>query len=460
MLLTDLLARIRPLNLSAACFILSAATLGHALQISSGTYHPDALWWVAVAFGLCAAGTLSHRVSTGWSDASQQVATWLLAGGVLWNLVQLLVNDRPGDAIVPATSLVPFRTGVMVVGLLVAAGVSGVRIARRAWFPLVLTVIALLGIWMLRVSPAPGIDVIVVHHEAIEAFLHGHDPYRISFPNIYGDNWKYYYNPAVVFGDRIGFGFPYPPASLLLAIPGHVFFGDYRYSELGFLIASAALIGYSRRHLMARLAAVLLLTTPRGFFVLEQGWTEPIAIFTVALTTFLLMEGPMRASWSAGLMLATKQYLPFTGLAVLRALLLDRRRLTHAVLVIGLVGAATILPFALWHPNSFLRAVVWLQTLEPFRTDALSFLIWADRSGYGRGNFLWAVGAAVIAAVLSLLTTRNTPSGFAASASITMFAMFALGSKAFCNYYYFVIAAMCIAIAAFTVPGEDEVVRP
>lgn len=456
--MTDLLARVRPLNLSAAAFAVSATTLGHALQISSGTFHPDALWWVGVAFVFCLAGTLLHRVSVGWSVTGQQVATWVLGGGVLWNLYQLFMNERAGQAITSDASLLPFRVGVLALGVLVVAGLSGLERLKRPWFPLALVVVALLGIWMLRVSPSPGIDVVVVHHEALEAFLHGHDPYRISFPNIYGDDWKYYYNPSVVFGDRIGFGFPYPPASLLLSIPGHVFLGDYRYSELGFLIAAAALIGYGRRHLMAKLAAVLLLTTPRGFFVLEQGWTEPISVFTVALTTFLLMDGPVRASWAAGLMLATKQYLPFTGLAVLRSLLLDRARAGRMIAIMAFVGAAAILPFALWHPNSFMRSVVWLQTLEPFRTDALSFLIWADRNGYGRGNFLWAVGAAVIAAVLSLFTTRNTPSGFAASASITMFAMFALGSKAFCNYYYFVIAAMCIAIAAFTTPGEDEVV--
>jgi hypothetical protein len=104
-----------------------------------------------------------------------------------------------------------------------------------------------------------------------------------------------------------------------------------------------------------------------------------------------------------------------------------------------------------------MRAVVWLQTLEPFRTDSLSFLIWADRNGYGRGSFLWAVGAAIAAAVISLVTTRNTPSGFATSAALTMFAMFALGSKAFCNYYYFVIGAMCCALAVFPGPGEHEI---
>jgi hypothetical protein len=38
-----------------------------------------------------------------------------------------------------------------------------------------------------------------------------------------------------------------------------------------------------------------------------------------------------------------------------------------------------------------------------------------------------------------------------------MFAMFALGSKAFCNYYYFVIGAMCIALATFAGPDQEDV---
>jgi hypothetical protein len=451
--LTDLLAHLRAFNVSASSFAISAAALGHALQISNGTFHPDALWWLSVAFGFCVLGSTSHRFAATWSQTGMRTAAVLLAAGVLWNVQQLLTT-RPGVYIAGTTSLLPFMTGVAVIGALVLLGISGWPAARRVWFPLVLMVSTLLGIWMIRASPYPAIDVVVVHKEAMDALLHKHDPYRISFPNIYGADWKYYYNPSVVFGDRIGFGYPYPPASLILAIPGYVFFGDYRYSELGFLIASAALIGYSRHHLVAKLAAVALLTTPRGYFVIEQGWTEPIAIFVVALTTFLLMEGPLRASWAAGLMMATKQYLPFTGLAVLRALLLDPPRWTRAILLIVLTGALCVLPFALWHTNSFLRSVVWLQTLEPFRTDALSFLIWADRNGFGRGTFLWAVGAAVAASVVSLFTTRNTPSGFAASAALTMFAMFAFGSKAFCNYYFFVLGAMCCAMAA--VPGPDE----
>lgn len=454
--MTRLVTWFSGVNVPAACFAASAAALGHALQISSGTYHPDALWWVSVAFALALAGTLLHRTAGSFSRVGMAIATVLLAAGVLWQVKQLL-TARPGVYIPDDVSLTPFYAGVAVEGLLVVLGVARLAFARRVWFPLVLATHLLLGVWMIRVSPTPGIDVAVVHREAIEAFLHRHDPYRISFPNIYGDEWKYYYNPAVVFGNRIGFGYPYPPPSLLLAIPGQVMFGDYRYAELGFLVAAAALIGYCRRHIAAPLAAVLLLTTPRGFFVIEQGWTEPITIFMLALVTFLLMEGPLRASWAIGLMLATKQYMPFIGLASLRAVFLDRRRATMTLFVIAFVAAAATLPFALWHVNSFMRSVVWLQTLEPFREDSLSYLIWAARNGWGHGSFLWAVGAAIVAAVLSLLTTRNTPSGFATSAAIIMFAMFAFGSKAFCNYYYFVIGALCCAAAAFTAQGEQEV---
>ena len=447
--------RLRSLNPTAASFALGTATLGHAIQIASGNFTPHALWWMGLSFAFCLFGALTHRFARSLSSDGARLVEVLLMLGIFCNVTQLLTT-RPGSDITDDVNLVPFFAGCMAIYALALLGVSKVGFARRWWFPAVLLVGLLLGIWMFHASPNPPIDVVVVHNEAMDAFLKGDDPYRISFPNIYGDDWRYYYNPAVVFGNRIGFGYPYPPPSLILAIPGYVLFGDYRYSELAFLIGGLALIGYSRRHIGAKLAAVMLLTTPRGFFVLEQGWTEPIALFLLALTTFLMMEGPVRASWAAGLMLATKQYLPFTGLAVLRSLLLDRRRWKTALFVIILTGAVCILPFAFWHPNAFMRSVVWLQTLEPFRPDSLSFLIWADRNGYGRGSFLWAVGAAIIAAIVTLFTTRNTASGFAASAALTMFAMFALGSKAFCNYYYFVIGAMCIAIAAFPGPGEDE----
>ncbi len=89
---------------------------------------------------------------------------------------------------------------------------------------------------MIRATPDPYIDVVEVHKEAIEALIHHRDPYRISFANIYENaESQKFYNPEAVIGGRLAQAYPYPPPSLLLAVPGHVLFGDYRYSELALL---------------------------------------------------------------------------------------------------------------------------------------------------------------------------------------------------------------------------------
>jgi hypothetical protein len=235
-----------------------------------------------------------------------------------------------------------------------------------------------------------------------------------------------------------------------------VLFGDYRYSELALLVAAGALIGFLRRGVSAKLAAALLLTTPRIWFVIEQGWTEPVALFMLALTVFLLVRNPIAAGWTGGILAVTKQYLGFAGLAVLRTMLIRPRQWKWLGLGILIGAAAVTLPFALWHPNAFMRNVVWLQALEPFRIDSLSYLAWAARHGMGSGTFAWAIGAAVAAAFVTLVTTRNTPEGFAASVLMITFALFAFGSKAFCNYYFFVIGALCCAIAAFPLASRQD----
>ena len=61
-----------------------------------------------------------------------------------------------------------------------------------------------------------------------------------------------------------------------------------------------------RRRARARssvtLAAALLLTQPRGFFVLEQGWTEPIAVMMLAVTVFGMSRKRAVAAWAGGLL--------------------------------------------------------------------------------------------------------------------------------------------------------------
>lgn len=443
-----MLGRIKLLNVSAVSFVLSAIALGYALQIANGFFNMEALKWLTGALLLCSLGAITQRRSLFLSRESVVMVSVLLTAGIAWQLFVLHTN-RPGVYQTGRESIATFKWLIVCQGIFVLLGLLPLRRLRPLWFPAVLVTGLGLGMWMIKASPEPYIDVVVVHKEAIDALLDDRDPYRMSFANVYSrEDAARFYNPEALIGDRVAFGYPYPPASLLLAVPGQLLFGDYRYAELLFLIAAAALLGYSQPTLVAKLSACLLLTTPRVWFVVEQGWTEPIALFTLALTVFLIVRNPIAAGWAAGLMAVTKQYLGFSGLAILRLLLLRPRQWHWAALGAVVAACAITLPLALWHPNAFMRSVIFLQTKEPFRIDSLSYLSWAAQRGLGQGSFLWAVGAATIAAVLSLFTTRNTAAGFATSIALTTFMMFAFGSKAFCNYYFFVVGALCCAVAA------------
>jgi hypothetical protein len=446
--LNRVLTYLRGFNLPAVCFAVTVIALGRALQINNGFFSPDALWWLTLGFIACLLGVVLHRTTSTMSRASAVAVSTILVAGIAWQLEQLFV-DRPGFYLRDDASLAVFRGGVVAQAVCIACGVANIRPLRRLWFPGLLAASVFLGVWMIRATPDPYIDVVEVHKEAIEALLHHRDPYRISYANIYENaESRKFYNPEAVIGGRLAQAYPYPPPSLLLAVPGHVLFGDYRYSQLALLLIAAALIGFSGG-MPSLLAAAALLTSPRVWFVIEEGWTEPVAVFLLALTVFLMARVPIAAGWTAGLLAMTKQYFGVTGASFIRLMFVRPRQWPWTAFGMSFAAAAVTLPFALWHPNAFMRNVIWLQTREPFRADSLSYLAWAAVHGMGQGSFLWAIGAGIVAAIICAAATRNTPAGFAASIGLTTLAFFAFGSKAFCNYYFFVIGALCCAIAAY-----------
>jgi hypothetical protein len=316
---------------------------------------------------------------------------------------------------------------------------------RRFWFPMLLATHFVLGVWIIRASPSPHIDVVVVHREAIGALAHGRSPYAIDFENIYGPD-SGFYNPTAVQGGRVAFGYPYPPLSLILAAPGQLLGGDYRYAELAAWIGAAALVGFANIGVVPKLGAALLLMQPRGFFVIEQGWTEPLSLLMLALTVFAIARKPRFAAWAGGLLIVTKQYLAI-AIPLLWRFATTRPRASSFLLRVAIVAAAVTLPFALMNARAFYESVLVLQTREPFRLDSLSYLSWAARHGFGQGSFVWAIVAAAVGLAMTMLVTPNSASGFAASLALSAFLAFAFGSKAFCNYYFFVAGAMCCAIA-------------
>ena len=426
------------------CVVASVAALGRALQIANGFYDDRALTWLTVAFVFAIVATVIWRVAPrGPLDEG-----WLLlvtAMAVAWQIVALLTT-APGMYLDARANTGLFKVGVIAEAVVIGIGAASKGKLARAWFPALLALHVALGVWMLRSSPSPRIDVVTVHRAAFDALSEGRSPYDISFENIYGPN-SGFYNQQLLEGDRVMFGYPYPPLSLLLAAPGHFIAGDYRYAQLAAWIVAAALIGYMAPSLFAKLAAALLLTQPRGFFVLEQGWTEPMVLLLLTMTAFVMTRRPDLAQWPGGLLLATKQYL-LLGAPLLWRFARRRQHPWRFFLAAVAVVAFVTLPLALWQPRAFVDSVLLLQMREPFRLDSLSYLSWAARHGFGAGSFIWSIGAGAVALTAGVLMTPNTSAGFALTLALSAFATFAFGTKAFCNYYFFVVGALCCAGAA------------
>ena len=438
----------------ASAIGVAAVAVGLAIHFRDGEYTPLAMLLVTlaiIAMGIAICLHVRVRNMNRWLES-------VLLAGILLQLIILFISwpgvDLPHRGKWP---LLPFQAGVAIALLLIAISNAGVKVAKF-WFPLLVLTQFLLGIWMVHSSPHPHIDVWVFQQEAAKELLHGHNPYAMTFPDIYHSTLPGYpqqvYGPGLVVNDRLQFGFPYPPVSLFLATIGYAIAHDHRYAQVLAIALSGALIGYSRPGLIAKLAAALLLFSPRVFFVLGRAWTEPFTIMLLAATVFLARRHSKLLPLALGLLIATKQYM-ILALPISFFLLRNEWRWRDWIDLLWksiAIACIVTLPLALWDWHAFWKSTVTVQQLAPFRWDALSYLVW-----YGfRGHLVtepftaafWSSLAALTALGLSLWRSPRSPAGFAASLAFISLAFFAFNKQAFCNYYFFVIGAICCAIGA------------
>lgn len=429
---------------SASAMALGAIALGAALQINFGQYHPASLMLLAVVL-VCAMLSLT-RVSL------PPVMTILSAGLAIQVALLLICNPLATLTVSSASTLLPFRVGVVVGGIFALRAIR--HDSRAALFGL-LGVHFLLGLWVLHVVPMPKVDVAIFQKEATAALLNGHNPYAMTFANPYADAARVY-GPGTFANGRLLFGYPYPPLTLLMILPGHLL-GDFRLIQLLATTLTGALIAFARPGRIATLAAALFLSTPRGFFVLEAGWTEPLVVVLLAAVVFLACRSSRWTLLVAALLLVSKQYLVFAlplMIGLTPGLFKDRRRIAISMLVAGTVS----LPIAMWDLPAFMHSVVTLQFHQPMRADALSFLPWTiGVTGLAIPGWIGLL-AAVGAVVVALRCCEKSPARFASAVAFVFLIFFATNKQAFCNYYHFVIGAMCCAIAA-SQPGESIEMR-
>lgn len=323
--------------------------------------------------------------------------------------------------------------------------VSEISIRRLLWFAL--SVFFILNFIVLRLQH-DAIDVIIFENDSARSLLHGKDPYGqdVTHRDLYGSEHPFY-APGISENGRVHVGFPYPPLTILWTIPGYIL-GDVRYTFLFAVGLAAMLMFYMAPNLNGFIAALCLLFVPETPFVLKEGFTDPLAVVTLATTMVFALKAPRLMPFALGLFLVSKQY---SILAVpLSALLLRKfswdeyfRLLASSIAVVAVIT----IPFILWDPQGLWWSLVGFHLVSPFRPDGLTFssLLAAHR-------FIpipqWFVLLSVLLATwLCFKVAPHTPAGFAGSLALVSLLFFALNKQAFCNYYFFCEGALCLSLA-------------
>ena len=227
---------------------------------------------------------------------TMHLGAWFVVVAVLTLLLAVWVVVRRAPLAVPAVAARRFERSVFllltVVGLLgaialvpsrldaagrwalvAAVGASGVALVVAAWTERRRLMLAA-GIGYVAALALSAhlavvhLDVLTFHDGAARALLHGISPYGITYPNPFdARETQAFYGSGLATPDRILVGYPYPPVSLLLVLPGYVL-GDTRFAMVAAVaVTSLVLHRYVSRSAvaptwLASAAPVLLLLMP------------------------------------------------------------------------------------------------------------------------------------------------------------------------------------------------------
>ena len=426
--------------------LLAHALLAVALIISYGHDHHAAVLLTAGSVGAVGASLWAVKKGSR-SPGAGPVATWCVALGS--TLAGLL--DMPGSSIEGGAARAAYLALASCAVALVASyapelggrapGHPRIAACRRV---MMFAVALGLGAWMLRASPAPPIDVWTVHQQGARALLHGHSVYAAGAIDT---------EDTHTFARRIDV-YAYPPLNAILTAAAYAVTGETRWAQLVAILAGAACLwGLSRRvtrhAALPDLFAACLLFHPRGLFVLEQAWGEPLALPFLGGFALAATVGRSRlAAVLLGLLCALKQHF----LLYLPALALVPQIGVPGALIALATVAATYVPFVLATPTGLWDAVVVHHLRNPFRGDSLSLTAMLADFGVALPSWLGMAASLASVGVLPWLPRRLGPLLMASSLTFLLF--FVLGRQAFCNYYYLVGATWLFAGAALGEAGS------
>ena len=434
--------------------------LAVAVFADNGAFHPLILIPLTVAFLLAIDAVIHPRTrSTG---GRLLVCLLILSWGMTFfrppDFSEIAVSAKSGGFSIPVPMAQFLFFALTLAGLLVVLYGLLRKASRRQLLGL-LILFFLAGVLVIKGVPDPDIDVHWMQQAGARSLANGENPYGIVVPNLYSAE-----DTLMFFGDErpVLDAYPYPPVSLLVTAAGWLLAGDVRWALLAaqllcalFIWRLARLRGHSDRSALGLVGLWLL--HPRGLFVIEMSWTEPL-MCAAWMGLILAMTGRPRPKHRAvvvamGLFLSAKQN------SILLMPWLMERRWNKTILMGGVLAALACLPFVVWSLHDFLADVVLFQLHQPFRPDALGLpALIALITGWQTPTWLslaaWAAGTSWVLHRGKIRNERDMVRAWAFTAVVSYFILFILAKQAFCNYYYFV--GLLLIVAAATGNPNDE----
>lgn len=429
--------------------LLAAFSIGQAIQSSNGAGSPDAFRWLTATL-LALLGGLAFGAA--FQRPCPRVDWVVRAVGAVCVTVQLveLASNQPAIYLRGA-NLFDFVARAALFAVLAGGAMAPRPWLGRAQIFLAIAAFWALGMWILKFSPNPAIDVFSETNEAIRGLFHGENPWSMKYPNIY--HHTRWYGPGAADNDWIYVGFPYPPLSLLISAVGSLF-GDIRWANLASYAIAALAFSLSRGRLGA-IAAMLYLSTPRSLFMLEQAWTDVYIIAFLGVVLLSKERFPRATPYLLGLMLVTKQYMIF--LAPLIPMLFEpewkKRDVAIFLAKTAVTGLVVMLPFIAMGPVVLLKALTYSQ--HPFRPESLSYLAMTAQNGVPTWPLWIQVPLLIPVYVLAWWRGPRGAAGFALGTAAIISVFFAFSKHAFTNHHFLVLGAAACA-AAFMLPREEE----
>jgi hypothetical protein len=432
--------------------------VGRAIQIKSGNFDPAAvaLLVAGVAALVLAVAYSSRPVASGRAAAA---ALGLGAVGIVYQFYQLTTEPPGWD--LQAEPMGTYLAALAAFEVLTVPLVLRFPAFRWAYTAGWLAAFAVLGVWIVRATPDPGIDVYLWTKYSLDVLGDGQNPYAVWMPNVYAsdiqhrDGGNIYGRSVTPDGRWIQCGYVYPPVLLLSTGAGYIA-GEIRWAHVAAFVASGlALLGCRGR--FAALAAALLLTSPRVFLMVQQCLTDTFCVGLVALTACLASRASRLTPWAFGLAVVSKQYMIF--LIPLGLLLVpppwDRKKLAAFFVPAAVVAAAVNLPWFLWDPRAILGSLV--ASGLPFRYESLTLLsAYTVAAGTPPPLSQW-FQFAMLVPTYALVWARAArgPAGFALSAALVVVVFFAFSRHASCNHYFLVVGCAAAGLASITRDGAD-----